>query len=203
MKKFYTVICLLILISALGFGSWATLSGGIPEIGIQNFLYGKYPAVFHDNMARDFPGREILMDWNRRLNGFYTFTGFSSSEEVQILVPIVNDGADHGATMPEWDVPTSIPLETYENESATESTEEISEGPPAPPTDIPDEQETVVDEEELSVEVFGQILLVGDRAMELPVTDYDSISKYSQAVSSVSDARRKIQNKLHHNFPFL
>lgn len=192
MKKFYTVICLLLLIPVLGFGSWATMSGGIPEIGIQNFIGGQYPIVFHDNMAREFPGREILMDWSRQINDFYTFSGFSSAEDVQILVPIVNDGADHGATMPEWDVPTSMPPETYENESTAESTEESSEAPSETPAGTPDEQETVVDEEEVSVEAFGQILLLGDRAMELPVADYDAILKYSQAVSAISDSLQDV-----------
>ncbi len=184
MKKFYTVICLLLLILMLGFGFWATVSGGIPEIGMQNFRYGQYSSVFHDSMSKEFPGREILMDLNRHLNGFYTFTGFSSGEDVQLLVPIVNDGADHGATVSELTIPTTPPTEPPETEGATENNEASS----CPPTEDEDETEPINEEEEVLVESFGQILLVGDRALELPVADYDAISKYSQAVSAISIA---------------
>ncbi len=182
MKKFYTAICLLLLLLVLAVGTYATLRGGIPEVGIQNFMQGQYPSVFHSSMVKKFPASEHLLDWNRYLNGFYTFTGFSPKEDVQILVPIVNDGADHGASVPELTVPTTMATEPAltEGEEQTEESTEI-------PTESVCETEPTY-EEEPSVESFGQILLMGDRALELPVADYDAIQKYGESVSDISSA---------------
>ncbi len=180
MKKFYTLICLMLFLPVLAVGASSTLKGGIPRIGLENFQSGQYPGEFHSRMAESFPWRDSLLEWNRQLNGLYTFTGFSSDEEVQILVPIVNDGADHGASVPELTLPPTEPTVLPEREEATEEVTHREEAPTESVT------ESVYEEEELSVETFGQILLMGDRALELPVANYDAILQYSQSVSAIA-----------------
>lgn len=170
---------------------------GIPEIGIRNFLKGEYENLFHVSMADAISGSESLNGWNRILNGFYSFTGFGEKDNVQMLVPIVNDGADHGAHLSE---PPTTGVTENEDISATEipviSTEDVnippSESTPSADAEEVEEtetaEETLPPEEEPDAEALGQILLMGDRAMELPKADYESILKYSASVNAIAEA---------------
>lgn len=190
MKKLYTGMSLLLLIFVLSLGTWALASGGIPEIGTRNLATGQYASLFHNSLGKSLPGKDRLADWNRYLNRFYTFAGFSQGQEIQILVPIVNDGADHGAAVPELNVQHTLTAEPEETqpplETITEKTEESIIETTEAPSESVTEEETVY--EEPQAEVFGQILLLGDRAIELPVADYNAIRKYGESVSAIADA---------------
>ena len=160
--------------------------GGIPDIGIQNLENGEYASQFHQKLVDSFPGKETLSTWNREFNRLYSFTGFSGEDEVQMLVPIVNDGPDHGAHVTDLESTTTptenIPESEAEAESTVASSEETEEI-----TEIL-EIESTQPQEEPEAEALGQILLMGDRAMELPVADYNAIAKYSASVSAIAQA---------------
>ncbi len=192
MKKFYTGICLLLLVVVMAAGVLTILIDGVPDIGINNFINGQYAAVFHDRIAGKLSDNEIFSQWNRYLNEFYTFTGFSE-EDGPILVPIINDGADHGAIVPDLNIPTTNTTENRKTEDpmGTDVSRRDEEEEDTASSKTVELTEAVVEEDPMA-EAFGQILLVGDRAMELPVTDYDAITAYSQAVSRISDALKDV-----------
>lgn len=171
-------------------GLWSLALGGIPEIGLQTFKNGEYVTQFHSGLLKSFPGAETLSTWNRSLNQFYSFTGFTASDEVQMLIPIINDGADHGAHLTETEA-SQIPETDTEDLVSPAVTEAISteavegsgeEDHNASGNDVPPS------DDEPAAEALGQILLLGNRAMELPDADYDTIGAYSDAVSEIAEA---------------
>lgn len=143
--------------------------------------------MFHSSLVEDFSGGNIVDTWNRRLNQFYSFTGFTSKEEAQILVPIINDGADHGAHLPGITSPdiTEDETESFTPEPTTQNVEDPIESEPES-TEVTETEP--ITEAEPAAEALGQILLMGNRAMELPVPDYDAIEKYSASVSAIGDS---------------
>ncbi len=194
LRKLYIGISLLLLLSVMCVGLGAVIINGVPEIGIRSFVKGEYASKFHKSLVDEFSGEELLSTWNQRLNQLYSFTGFSGKENVQILVPIINDGADHGAHIPEMDMPTP-PTEDEKEELTTIPPTEKPEEPTSPPFEStePSETESLPEEEEPAAEALGQILLMGNRAMELPVTDYDAIGQYSDSVSAIGEALEDVE----------
>lgn len=192
MKKFYIGFCVMLLVALLSVGLWTMLVNGVPEIGLHNYNKGEYASRFHNVMAEAFSKEESLVSLSTKLNGFYSFTGFSKEEEVQMLVPIVNDGADHGAQLPEIPMTEdeSTPSDVTEalGEDAISIPETIPEETESTPQTEPTDSEETVTEEEPAVEALGQILLMGDRAMELPDANYDAISQYAVSVNGIADA---------------
>lgn len=194
MKKLYLAISLFLLLAVLGMGLGTVVLTGIPEIGLNGLLKGEYASRFHDRLVGEFPGKDSLTMVNRGLNQFYSFTGFTADENVQILIPIVNDGADHGAHMAQNETLTEDMSET-EIETSSESSHEkyteptilgTEEATQTTETETPTEE--IPTEVEPEAEALGQILLMGDRAMELPDADYDAIAKYSASVSAIGEA---------------
>lgn len=171
-------------------------ANGVPEIGIYSFQNGEYANQFHDAMAGIFSKEGAMTACNQMLNGFYSFTGFSQEDTVQMLIPIVNDGADHGAYFTEDT--EFLPMEEIISEPETEAFAEESIPTDTVVTDATEPatsaeettapEETAPEEEEPNAEALGQILLMGDRAMELPDANYDAISNYSASVNAIADA---------------
>lgn len=164
---------------------------------MKNFEKGEYASQFHNAMAEAFSQEESLSAWNKILNGFYSFTGFSEKEEVQMLIPIVNDGADHGAQIQEITATVAPAEDELIPESETESIVVETEFPATENTEATESstaeettivEETIIEEEEPAAEALGQILLMGDRAMELPDADYDAIANYSASVNAIAEA---------------
>lgn len=182
-------LSLLLLFSMLFVGLWTVSVGGIPEIGLQILKNGEYAPRFHRSLVEAFPASETLSSWNRGLNQFYSFTGFDS-EEVQMLIPIINDGADHGAHL------TELNPSVENGENSQLDPDNGSYGTPvedadeetADTTQSAEKENISTMEEEPAAQALGQILLLGNRAMELPDADYDTIGTYSDAVSSIANA---------------
>lgn len=201
LNKLYVGISVFLLISILLVGFWTLSIDGVPEIGLQNLQRGEYAAMFHEAMAESLSENKSLTAWNTMLNRFYSFTGLSQKEEVQMLIPIVNDGADHGAQLPEIATPTEtaeeehIPTTTESAvaETASTTTESSEATETSTDNEIPTQEETTAHaetptEEEPPAEALGQILLMGDRAMELPEANYEAIEQYSASVRSIANA---------------
>ena len=191
MKRLYIGISLFILLSVLLVGLYTIVSSGIPEIGIRSFIKGEYSSQFHTYLSENLPFSEELKEYNLYLNGVYTFAGFSQSSDTQILVPIVNDAADHGTA-----ISPSTTVEAVLSSTSTSCPEEaptltVTE-PTTEATESTTETEEAVTESDPVVESLGQILLVGDRAIELPVADYDAISNYAQAVNRIAASMENV-----------
>ncbi len=169
MKKLYTAGALLLLLGMLLVGLWA-----IPRELPHN------AQAAHAQMAEQFPNKEQLSALNTAMNGFYKFSAFAPEEGIQLVIPVQNDAANGGATLPPTE--SSAPPETSEAEQA--STEESTSEPT---------QETTEALQEPDVETMGQMLLIGNRVVELPRTDYDVIHNYAQTVSRIAEALDGVQ----------
>ncbi len=187
LKKLYIGLSLFLLFVLLSVGLWTVAVGGIPEIGLQILKNGEYAPRFHSSLVEAFPGEETLGAWNRTLNQFYSFTGFAS-EEVQLLIPIINDGADHGAHYTDTDLSTSDDGSLDDNNDSDAPSDDINIEDEPEMTEVTESDSLIMGEEEPAAQALGQILLLGNRAMELPDADYDTIGTYSEAVSAIAEA---------------
>ncbi|MBR5021283.1 MAG: hypothetical protein IKY17_06600 [Oscillospiraceae bacterium] len=120
MKKLYKILSLLLLaaIFAVGavsvFDTDATYSESerrklktAPALTVSALLDGSFFSDFSAYFADTFPGREILMDTNRSLNGFYYFVGNGS-----LILDFTSNGADKGEALTE-----NVPQETVPDET--------------------------------------------------------------------------------------
>lgn len=179
MKQFYSVLCGLLLCTLLGVGIW--LMPHLPAFAAE----GSYADLSQESLAAQFP--KWFHDVNTTLNGFYTFSGLAEKEDVQLVIDIQNDAADQGLAM------TTEPTEPT-------TTESISTEPPAQETTEPTTEATTTTEpateeptQEPAVDSMGQLMLVGNRAVELPEVDYDAIHRYGETVSKISTALEDVQ----------
>ncbi len=136
-------------------------------------------------IGQAFPGRGKLLEWNTSLNGLYKVSFPSDKNRVQLMIPIANDAADHGMTLREKETEAST------RETEISITEE--EQTPSVETEIPETEPTTTQEPtealpEPKVEALGQMLLVGDRALELPDPDYEVIGKYASVLTELAGA---------------
>ena len=120
MNKLYKLLSLLLLavIFAVGalsvFDTDATYSESerrklktAPDLTVSALLDGSFFSDFSTYFADTFPGREILMDANRRLNGFYYFGGNGS-----LILDFTSNGADKGEALTEHPAQETTPDET-------------------------------------------------------------------------------------------
>lgn len=117
---------------------------------VDGSFFSDYGAYFADT----FPGRELLMNVNRSLNGFYYFGGLAAEDDASLILDFSSNGANQG--------------EALQDEKPTE---EVN-------------RET---QPELPAEQLGSVLLVGDRAFDIPTADHDSIVRYCAAVTAIAD----------------
>ena len=171
MKKLYITGALLLLFGMLFVGIWA-LPHEVP----------KNAEAAHEQMAEQFPHKTKLSAVNTAMNGFYKFSAFAPEEGIQLVIPVQNDAANGGATL----APSVQPTEIREP-----STQIPTEATTTEPTEAGEESTEPVQEPD--VETMGQVLLIGNRAVELPRTDYDVIHNYAQTVTKIAEALEGVQ----------
>ncbi len=180
MKHFYSILCGLLLCGLLAVGLW--LMPHLPAFAAE----GNYAEVCQESLAAQFP--QWLNDVNTSLNGFYTFSGLAEKEDVQLVIDIHNDAADKGLAM------TTEPTSTEPEPSTMEPSTEESVVPTT--TVEPTTTEPITTEEptqEPEVDSMGQLMLVGNRAVELPEVDYDAIHRYAETVTKIATALEGVQ----------
>lgn len=217
MKKIYRTLSGLILavMLVLGVISLFTTETGeqtgadAPEFSVQALLDGSYLPALESYYAKTFPLRKTLLSANRRLNGFY----YSSGGDENILVIGGSTGAEQGgeslarqeyektgqtltneqeaaqtfapeAVSPEADAPQTDAPEA-------ETTPEASGGETAPEAETPSEPEEdpALDNPDISeVEYAGNVVIVGDRAMEIPTATNSVIESYAKTVNALAEA---------------
>ncbi len=185
MKRLYLLIPLTLLLCMLFVGLYCIYASGVPAIGLNGFTEGEYVQQFQKHLSEGFPGSKPLEEIRLQMNGFYHFSAVDQDGDIQLLIPITNDAADHGAALqpqepeePKEEIQETQLEETIPIDDSTEPTE------PAPT----ETEVTEPHEEEPPVEVLGQILLMGDRAIELPVAKYSAIEEYAKAVDRIANA---------------
>ena len=103
MKKVYMVLAslFLILLLSVGFYSLFNLSADAPkpDTSFGSFFDGSYAKGRLAWYAAAFPQSETLKSVNKFLNGFYKFSGFSKEDDVQLIVEMNGQAAQHGASL--------------------------------------------------------------------------------------------------------
>ena len=185
MKKIYAVLgaLLLMLLLVVGVYSMFSLDADVqkPELTFSGLLSGSYASGTRSYYAEAFPQSESLKKMNTSLNGFYKFSGFSGEDDVQLILNMNSQAADHGASLenPSTAASSSNGSDSSQSTEPTEPTQpETTES--VAPSDGP--------EAGAVVENLGAALLVGTRAVEVPYADYDSISDYASAVTNIATA---------------
>lgn len=179
LKRVYSVLCWLLLIGALSVGVISAFDKDpeysesekrklkqFPSVTVSAVLDGSFTEDLRAYYADTFPRREALMSHNRRLNGFYYFSGLTSEGGMQLVVDFNSGAADGGEALKDTEGPdASAPTE------------------PSASTEAPARQTEPLAETEL----LGNVLLIGDRAMDAPYMNRDRIAEYAQAVTAIAN----------------
>lgn len=137
-----------------------------PKLTISGLLDGSYVNSYREYYADTFPGREGLLESNTSLNAFYYFSGLSSGDSAQLVVNFDSNAAQGGEALkdPDATAPSGQTQPTEGKEEPPKQTE-----PPA------------------KAEQLGNVILVGDRAMDVPYGDTTKIKRYAQAVTALAN----------------
>lgn len=185
MKKIYTLLSALfvILLLTVGVVSLFASDGTAqkPKLTFSGLMDGSYAAARRSNYAENFPQSERLKNMNTQLNGFYKFSGLSGENDVSLIINANGNVADHGASLenPSSSKPDTQEVSSSEPSAPEESSEPSSEEPTQPSSYV---------EDGAIVENLGAALLIGNRAVEVPYADYNSLDNYAAAVTGIADA---------------
>ena len=218
MKKIYTALLLVLLTAMFSVGVYsladydATGSASEkrefikPEFSVKALLDGTYIPALERYYSDTFPGRESLLKANRTLNKFYYYSG---SGEDSVLILNQSDSAAQGGESldavqkangqsPQPEQPTSAQPETTTEASAepVQVPTDTAGAPHTPempeqPEEQPEQPETDPEldtPEESDASYAGSVVVVGDRAMEIPTRLDDLITSYAGAVGNLAAA---------------
>ena len=187
MKKLYTVLMAILLGAAALVGLWSLVDKDAtesqrenrrlaekPKFSLSALLDGSYVAKLETYYSDTFPGREVLLDANGVLNKFYIFSG--KEENNMLVIDHANDMGDGGQAMQ--------PVEPEETEDQTPPEEQLPQEPEQ--TDEPVVEEPNYDD--MEVTNLGAIVIIGDRAMEIPTATDSIIENYAAAVNNLDSA---------------
>ena len=216
MKKIYRAMAgaLLALLLVIGLASLFTTGSASdgadttnPEFSIQALLDGTFISQLETYYTNTFPLRSQLLAANRKLNGFY----HASAGDENILVLSGNTGAEQGgeslarqeyektgktlendpAEPASADAEISAPETAAETETPENPTgESAGEETPEEPADSSAEDEIpALDNPDISeAQYAGNVVIVGDRAMEIPTATDSVIESYAKTVNAIADA---------------
>ena len=213
MKKIYRALTGVILAALLAIGlvslfttdTGETTSAKKPQFSMQALLDGSFISDLERYYTQTFPMRGALLSANRWLNGFY----YSSGGDDNVLVLDGNTGAEQGGEslarqeheqngktlenepesaqevsgtteLPEAQTPTEPTVsEESQPETGAEAGPMAQEGDSVPELDNPDISEA---------QYAGNVVIVGDRAMEIPTATDSVIESYAETVNALADA---------------
>ncbi|MDR0382301.1 MAG: hypothetical protein LBH86_09975 [Oscillospiraceae bacterium] len=192
------VICLLPLY-ALGaisvFGAGETVSalehrtlGRKSEFSWRALFSGAYTRALEDDYADTFPFRDIFLRGSAVLGRFYYF---DAGEEAILVVPhqgtdLDVEDVEDAATSEAEPVPS-----TPENPGLTPEPappEDPSDGSGAPPSEAPATTAEPNYPEMSEVVNAGDVIIIGDRAMEIPYVNGAAVTRYAGVVNAVAGA---------------
>lgn len=181
MKRIYTALCgfMLVFLMLMGlistFDKDATFSESErrplktrPDLTISGLLDGTYFISYREYYADTFPGREGLMKSNTTLNNFYYFSAFASDDDASLVIDFNTNAAAGGEAL----------KDTQETTAPTTGEDPTGE------TDKTLPQQTEPQEQ---AEQLGNVLLIGDRAMDVPYMNKATIKSFAEAVTAIAD----------------
>ena len=219
MKKIYRAMAGFFLAALLAVGIvslFTTGSGTVgvntqkPQFSMQALLDGTFISQLETYYANTFPMRDTLLKANRWLNGFY----YSSAGDDNILVLGGNTGAEQGGeslarqeyektgqtlenepssaqeSSGDADIPGDV---TGTEETLPENQNGGTQTQPEEATDAP-EEETIpeLDNPDISeAQYAGNVVIVGNRAMEIPTATDSVIESYAKTVNALASALGK------------
>ena len=211
MKKLHTGLLLLLLAAMLSVGVYsladydATGSASEkrefvkPDFSIKALLDGTYIPALESYYSDTFPGRESLLKANRTLNKFYYYSG--SGEDSVLIVNQTDSAAQGGESL---DAVQKANGQTQQPEQTTPAQPETAPEPVADSSDVqqpaqkpgaaeepeqqPEADPALDTPEESDASYAGSVVVVGDRAMEIPTRLDDLITSYAGAVGNLAAA---------------
>ena len=188
MKKVYMILSALFLVVLLAVGVYSIFNlnadAAKPEVTFGSFFDGSYAGGQRAWYAAAFPQSETLKGMNRTLNGFYKFSGLSGEDDVQLMVNMDGQAAQHGASLRTEPDPTQPP-----DSSAAPDVTEPTEAQPSESV-----QPSSGLQPGMLVENLGAAVLVGNRAVEVAYARYDALDEYAAAVTNIATALGKNVN---------
>ena len=133
-----------------------------PKLTISGLLDGNFFIQYREYFADTFPNREVLMNSNTTLNGFYYFGGLGGDDNASLVLDFTSNAAQHGEAL----------KPTGETDPAGEGETEPEKKPTEPLA---------------AAEQLGSVVLIGSSAFDVPHADNDQIVKYAQAVTAIAD----------------
>jgi len=192
LKKLYTGLLLFVLLAAAAVGVVSLVDvdatesrtenrklATLPEFSLSALLDGSYFSQLETYYSDTFPGREMLLQANQKLNGFYHFSG---GTQQNMLILDYQGGAEQGG-MALDPIPEAQPQEDAQPVVKPEET-------PAEPEPSEEELPPEEPEEEEHVEytTAGNIIIAGDRAMDVPYATDSIVKSYAEAVGNLHTA---------------
>lgn len=213
MKKLYTILLCIVLALMLGIGFWSLVDTDAtfsamenkklaekPEFTWEALLSGSYISQLESYYTETFPMREALLKANKAMNKFYYYSGGAQDDE-PVLIITGPSGAELGGESLDDATQAYKPQEDLEQPQQPEQTPEepvtpetpTTETPPAaePSVEAPPAEEVppeLIDPAEEDVQWAGNVIVIGDRAMEIPSGNEDIIRRYAQAVNNLNTA---------------
>lgn len=133
-----------------------------PKLTLSGLLDGNYFIQYREYFADTFPNREVLMNSNTTLNGFYYFGGLGGDDNASLVLDFTSNAAQHGEAL----------KPTGETDPAGEGETEPEKKPTEPLA---------------AAEQLGSVVLIGNSAFDVPHADNDQIVKYARAVTAIAD----------------
>lgn len=194
MKKLYTILLLVLVLGAAAVGVTSLVDvdsvesktenrklATLPEFSLGALLDGTYLPQLETYYSDTFPGRELLLKVNQKLNGFYHFGG----GEENLLVLDYQGGAEQGGQalepLPEQEKPE-------EAEPVVSVTPEVEPEPVKPEEPVQEEKPEVDETENLEYTSAGSVIIVGNRAMDVPYATDSIVLSYAEALGNLQTA---------------
>lgn len=189
-----------------------------PKFTLSSWFSGDYASEYESYYNDQFPGRSGLSSLNRQMNAFYTYSGGSGDSMVVIgnyqgshgageRLDNVQDALNQaGETVnpsgPKDDDPDSVPDDpTLDNPQDNPDNPGSADNPDSPDTSDPSDPGTADTPPEQTDQPWenpyenadafvtdNAILILDNRAIEVPYSTYSVVASYAQAVSNIAAA---------------
>ncbi len=192
LKKLYTGLLLVVLAGFLAVGIVSLADTDPTESKMENRRLASFPSfswasLLDGSFTREletyysdtFPGREFLLKANQALNSVYHFSGIGDDN---YLVLEYQGSAEQGGQAldpipQEPEVQPVGPAQPADTSTVEEPDETIEPEEPEEPEEPPTEAYSA-----------GNVIIVGDRAMDVPHATQDIVESYGQAVNNLHTA---------------
>lgn len=191
-----TVLCVLILLVLLGVGIYSLLDkdatvseaekralASRPAFSLDALFSGQLTADLDTWYSDTFPLRDRFLEANRTLNRFYSFGGTDSENSVLVM--------ENQSTIANGGEKLNAPDQTGESTGTPSQSSSDGTTEPTDPTQSTEAEDEGFDNGVTDADVgasVGCVIIVGDRAMEIPTTLDDVVADYAAAVNKIQQS---------------